>query len=276
MNLTEAVFLGSIQGLTEFLPVSSSGHLVLFQHLLGLTQPLLAFDIGVHVGTLGAVVIYFFKDIRDILRALAKWVSVLPDTKAAVGLLAADREIRIALLIVTGSIPTAVLGLLFKEVAETLFSSVTIVGTTLIITAAILWGTRWADKTGHGVRRFTVKSSLAIGFVQGLAIIPGISRSGATIAAGLFLGLNRETAARYSFLLSIPAVAGAGLLGAGDLIGHAGLPLSSIAAGTLAACIVGYASLKLLVWMVRRGRLHYFAPYCAGLGLLALGIGLAG
>jgi len=276
MNLTEAVLLGVVQGLTEFLPVSSSGHLVLFQNLLGLKGPLLAFDISVHVGTLFAVVIYFFKDIIGILKALAKWLSVLPDRQAASILLKEDREIRIALLIITGSIPTAILGLLFKEIAETLFSSVTIVGVTLIITGIILWCTRSLQAAGHGIRQFTVKNSLAIGLVQGLAIIPGISRSGSTIAAGLFLGLDRETAARFSFLLSIPAVAGAGLLGAGDLLGQSSLPTTIIATGTLVSCIVGYASLKLLVWMVRRGRLHFFAPYCAVLGCLALIVSMAG
>ena len=276
MNLAEAVLLGAVQGLTEFLPVSSSGHLVLFQNLLGLKEPLLAFDISVHVGTLIAVVIYFFKDIIGILKALAKWLSVLPDRQAASVLLKEDREIRIALLIITGSIPTAILGLLFKEIAETLFSSVAIVGVTLIITGLILWCTRGLREGGHGIRQFTVKNSFAIGIVQGLAIIPGISRSGSTIAAGLFLGLDRETAARFSFLLSIPAVAGAGLLGAGDLLCQSSLPTTIIATGTLVSCIVGYASLKLLVWMVRRGRLHFFAPYCALLGCLALIVSLAG
>jgi undecaprenyl-diphosphatase len=274
MNLTEAVLLGAVQGLTEFLPVSSSGHLVLFQNLLGLKEPLLAFDISVHVGTLFAVVIYFFRDIVAIFKGLVKWLSVLPDRQAAIDLLARDREIRIALLIVTGSIPTAILGLAFKEIAETLFSSVAIVGVTLIITGIILWCTRWVGAKGHGIRRFTVKSSFAIGVVQGLAIIPGISRSGSTIAAGLFLGLDRETAARFSFLLSIPAVAGAGLLGAKDLFGQGSLPVMIIAAGTGVSCVVGYAALKLLVWMVRRGRLHYFAPYCAVLGCLALIVSL--
>ncbi|MCP3953653.1 MAG: undecaprenyl-diphosphate phosphatase [Desulfobacterales bacterium] len=274
MNLTEAVVLGVVQGLTEFLPVSSSGHLVLFQNLLGLKEPLLAFDISVHVGTLFAVVIYFFKDIIAILKALVKWLSVLPDRQAATALLTEDREIRIALLIITGSIPTAILGLLFKNIAETLFSSVTIVGVTLIITGIILWATRWISGKGHGIRKLTVKNSFAIGVIQGLAILPGISRSGSTIAAGLWLGLDRETAARYSFLLSIPAVAGAGLLGVGDLIGQDSLSTTIIATGTLVSCIVGYASLKLLVWMVRRGRLHFFAPYCAVLGCLALIISL--
>ena len=115
-----------------------------------------------------------------------------------------------------------------------------------------------------------------MGIVQGLAIIPGISRSGSTIAAGLYLGLDRETAARFSFLLSIPAVAGAGLLGAMDLVPQGGLPLALIAAGTLVSCGVGYASLKLLVWMVGRGRLHFFAPYCFVLGAVALGVSLIG
>ena len=276
MNLTEAVLLGAVQGLTEFLPVSSSGHLVLFQNLLGLKEPLLAFDISVHVGTLFAVVIYFFKDIIGILKALARWLAVLPDRQAASALLAQDREIRIALLIVTGSIPTAILGLLFKEIAETLFSSVTIVGATLIITGIVLWGTRRFGKAGHGIRQFTVKKSFAIGVIQGLAIIPGISRSGSTIAAGLYLGLDRETATRFSFLLSIPAVAGAGLLGTGDLVGQDNLPTMIIATGTLVSCIVGYASLKLLVWMVSRGRLHYFTPYCVVVGCLALVVSFAG
>jgi len=270
MNLTEAVLLGAVQGLTEFLPVSSSGHLVLFQHVLGLTQALLAFDISVHVGTLFAVIIYFHKDIAAIFKALVKWLQTLPDTKAASELLAEDREIRMALLIVVGSIPTAILGLIFKEMAETLFSSVAIVGVTLMITGAVLWGTRLIRADGRGIRRFTIRNSLVVGVVQGLAIIPGISRSGATIAAGLYLGLDRKTAARFSFLLSIPAVAGAGILGAGDLFGPAGLPLKIIAAGTLTSCLVGYVSLKLLVWMVSRGRLHFFAPYCMVLGLTAL------
>jgi undecaprenyl-diphosphatase len=273
MNLTEAVFLGVVQGVTEFLPVSSSGHLVLFQNLLGIKEPMLAFDICVHVGTLFAVVIYFFKDIVGIIRSLLRLISVLPDKKAAAGLLAEDRDVRMALLIVAGSVPTAILGLMFKEMAETLFSSVTLVGVTLLITGLILWCTKWTGENGFGIRRFTVKSSLAVGIVQGLAIIPGISRSGSTIAAGLFLGLDRENAARFSFLLSIPAVAGAGLLGTKDLIGQASLPFMVIAAGTLTSGIVGYASLKLLVWLVRRGRLYFFSPYCAVIGILALVFG---
>ncbi len=274
MNLTEAIVLGVVQGVTEFLPVSSSGHLVLFQHLLDIKEPMLAFDISVHVGTLFAVVIYFFKDIAGIIKSLWRLVSVLPDTKAAAGLLATDRDVRMALLIVAGSVPTAFLGLIFKDMAEMLFSSVTIVGVTLLITGLILWCTKWTGENGYGVRQFSVKGSLAVGIVQGLAIIPGISRSGSTIAAGLFLGLNRETAARFSFLLSIPAIAGAGLLGAKDLIGQGSLPFMVIAAGTLASCVVGYASLKLLVWMVRQGRLHFFAPYCAATGILALVISI--
>ena len=276
MNLTQAVLLGVVQGLTEFLPVSSSGHLILFQNLLGLKEPLLAFDISVHVGTLLAVIAYFYKDIIAMLKALGRLLSGRFSRRASAGPWTQDRDIRMALLIVTGSIPTAFLGLLFKEIAETLFSSVTIVGITLMITGAILWGTRRLGENGHGIRRFTAGGSLLVGIVQGLAIIPGISRSGSTIAAGLYLGLDRETAARFSFLLSIPAVAGAGLLGAMDLVPQSGLPLALIAAGTLVSCGVGYASLKLLVWMVGRGRLHFFAPYCFVLGAVALGVSLIG
>jgi undecaprenyl-diphosphatase len=273
LTTTQAVVLGIVQGLTEFLPVSSSGHLVIMQHLFGINGSVMSFDIAVHVGTLGAVMVYFAKDIAGILSAAASWTGrclrrrslTLPGPEAP--------DVRMAMLIVVGSIPTAVLGLAFKDAAEQWFSSITIVGVTLCITAALLWGTRGRPDQGHGIGRAPWRAGFWIGLVQGLAIVPGISRSGATIAAGLYLGLNRETAARYSFLLSIPAVAGAGVLGAMDLAAGEGMPLHLIIIGLLTSAVVGYTSLALLIWLVKRGRMHVFAPYCALAGAAALLMG---
>ena len=270
MSLIEAVVLGIVQGLTEFLPVSSSGHLVIFQHLFGINEPVLAFDIAVHVGTLLAVAVYFFRDIVAIVTGFLAFAADsfrhrrlrMPDAQAP--------QARMAILIVIGSVPTAVIGLALKDSAEALFSSVTLVGISLCITGAILWGTRRLGDTAADEGTTSVIKALAIGVVQGLAVVPGISRSGSTIAAGLYLGLGRETAARFSFLLSIPAVAGAGLLGALDLLGGGAIPLPIMAAGLVTSAVVGYAALALLVWIVKQGRMHLFALYCLAVGLVSI------
>ena len=273
MDLIQASWLGVVQGLTEFLPVSSSGHLVIFQHLFGLTEPALAFDISVHIGTLAAVIFYFRKDIWRIVAALVRLPEHLASGEGFGTLVSSDPALRTALLIVVGSVPTAALGLAFKEVAERLFSSVPLVGAALLVTAVLLWTTRQPKKEGADILQVSLATALVIGLVQGLAIVPGISRSGSTIAVGILMGLDRETAARFSFLLSIPAVAGAGLLGAGDLAGPEAIPLTVVAAGTLISALVGYGALRFLVYIVGRGNLHRFAPYCAAAGIAALAWG---
>lgn len=274
MNIYQASCLGAVQGLTEFLPVSSSGHLVLFQHLFGLKEPELAFDISVHMGTLAAVLFYFRQDLWAMVTALIRLPGRLAGGERFSDLAATDEAIRMALLIVLASIPTAVLGLAFKEIADQLFSSVAMVGGALIVTAGLLWTTRQPRGEGAGILAVSLAAALTIGLVQGLAIVPGISRSGATIAVGILLGLNRETSARFSFLLSIPAVAGAGLLGIMGLAGPGNLPLAVVAVGTAVSAIVGYGALRLLVYIVRRGSLHRFAPYCGVVGIVALAWGL--
>ena len=217
LGLIEAVILGIIQGLTEFLPVSSSGHLVIFQHLFGLKEPELVFDIAVHVGTLTAVLIYFKKELAGIIRAIIHMSRRSLKGDATIRDVWSDPEVRLALLIVLGSIPTALIGIGFHQVADQIFSSVRIVGLMLLVTGSVLWLTRWVEKTDRDVGRFSAGRALIVGLVQGLAILPGISRSGSTIAAGLFLGLKRDLAARYAFLLSIPAISGAAVLAARDL-----------------------------------------------------------
>ncbi|MGE0087057.1 MAG: undecaprenyl-diphosphate phosphatase [Desulfococcaceae bacterium] len=268
MDVFHAVVLGIIQGLTEFLPVSSSGHLVIFQHLFGLREAELFFDISVHTGTLIAVIIFFRKEIISILASLVRFGTMLWEKKISPAAAMQDADVKLALLIIAGSVPTAVIGLLFHKMAEQIFSSVFLVGWTLIITGVLVWVTKYVKGPVHGIEDFSVRQALCIGFVQGIAILPGISRSGSTIAAGLFLGLDGKTAARYSFLMSIPAIAGAQILVLKDL-GGTGADMNALY-GAISAGLVGYAALALLVYIVNKGRLFIFAPYCWIVGFAAL------
>jgi undecaprenyl-diphosphatase len=258
-----ALILGAVQGLTEFLPVSSSGHLVLFQQAFGIREPALLFNVSVHVGTLAAVAVVFHRDIRD---TAAAFLREFPHIVAGG---AVSRPADLARAIVIGSIPTAVVGLLLKTVADRLFASVLLVGCMLVGTGVVLWRTRRLSDSGRlSVGR---REALIVGFVQGLAVIPGISRAGVTIAAGLGLGLSRETATRFSFLLSIPAILGAELIGLLNFSSTVGAV--PIFIGSAAAFAVGFAALRLLLLLVRGGRLHLFAPYCWIVGAAVIGLG---
>lgn len=269
MDATQAILLGIIQGLTEFLPVSSSGHLVIFQHLFGLKTPELFFDVCVHTGTLAAVIIFFRTELISVLRAvyfhaiavIKKRQPLMPDR--------ADADLRLAGLIVVGSIPTAIIGLLFHRIAERLFSSPVLAGSMLILTGVVLWLTRYIKTEGVGISSVSPVRAMGIGLVQGIAIIPGISRSGSTIAAGLFLNLNRQTATRFSFLLSIPAIFGAQILSLKDLADYSG-SVSIVVLGTMIAFFTGYIALRILVIMVDRGKLFLFSPYCLTAGFFAI------
>jgi undecaprenyl-diphosphatase len=264
----EALVLGVVQGATEYLPVSSSGHLVIAQHLLGFTEPALLFDIVLHLGTLVAVVWYYRHDLQGLVRHSLLGLRELLAGGSATVVQAKYPCSRLAVLIVIGTIPTAVIGLTFEEAFESLFVSVRATGTMLMVTGLILVSSRLAPSDGRGIGQMRVLDALLIGLAQGLAITPGISRSGATIATALLLGIERETAARYSFLLSIPSIVGALLLELGDSGSDVAFP--SLGVGFLAALVTGYACLTLLVYLVKRGRLAWFAPYCIALGLLAV------
>ena len=267
----EALVLGVVQGATEYLPVSSSGHLVIAQHLFGLEEPALFFDIVLHLGTLVAVVWYYRKDLAKLVMETGAGLRDLLSGHSWRETLEARPEFRFALLIVLGTLPTAVIGIAFEDTFERLYGSVRLVGLMLILTGSVLLLTRVARGGGRNATQLRWSDTLIIGFVQGMAITPGISRSGVTIAAALLLGIERETAARFSFLLSIPSILGALLLrldGAGDGVGTTALVL-----GFGAAVLTGYACLALLVRLVKKGRLSWFAPYCFALGLLALVFG---
>jgi len=266
MEPLQSVMLGIIQGLTEFLPVSSSGHLVLLQNLFGISEPELLFDISLHIGTLIAIFIVFYREILNILQTLLRLPALIKSSGNLKSLFADNEEIRIFALILVGSIPTAILGLLFHKIADQIFGSIWIVGLMLLVTGTLLWFTRQMRTEGRPLIKVSIRDALMIGLMQGMAIMPGISRSGSTISIALFLGINREIAGRYSFLLSIPAILGAMILGLDSTIIQTDIPVRIISLGTVTAAIVGYIALKILLRLVKQGRLYYFAPYCWLLG----------
>ncbi len=274
MEIYQGIILGILQGLTEFLPVSSSGHLALGQSFFDITEPALFFDVSLHMGTLLAVIVVFFKDIKGMVLALLMLVKQLFSGQNTGPMIKNNEEIRFAFLIIIGSIPTAFLGLGFKPYVHMLFSSVFFVGCMLLITGTFLWMTRTAPSQGDGIMVFGVKRALLVGVCQGMAVIPGISRSGATISASLFSGIDREIAARFSFLLSIPAIVGAMILSFKDFIEDgSAINITATLCGTLIAFVVGYGALIFLMRIVKKGRLHLFAPYCWVLGAIAIVIG---
>jgi undecaprenyl-diphosphatase len=271
LDLIQAVSLGIIQGLTEFLPVSSSGHLVLMQNLLGLKEPEILLDICLHVGTLLAIILVFFKDLSGLLVTLFKTPKKIKEAGSLKSLYENDETFRLGILIICGCVPTAFLGIFFSKAADALYGSVAIVGSALLVTGVVLWMTRYMTAIGgRSQLEMRLIDAFIIGIVQGLAIIPGISRSGSTIAAALFLGINREVAGRFSFLLSLPAILGALMLSLHGDVMASDVPFYLILAGSIISGVVGYLALIILLKVVKKGKFSYFAPYCWLIGLITL------
>lgn len=239
--LEQALVLGVMQGLTEFLPVSSSGHLALAQNLYGLTEPEVFFDLLLHLGTLSAVVIFYRREFFGMLSRLK--LLFQPGRMAAYRV---SPLFRLGVMIIAGSVPTALIGLAFKDFFTSLFTSLTAVGINLILTACFLAAASFRRKvTIKSELEFPLWAALAIGIAQGLAIAPGLSRSGVTISLAILLGMERTLAARYSFLLSVPAILGAMLLSLPEASSSA-FPASALAGGFLVSALVGFLSLVLL------------------------------
>ncbi|MGH2695111.1 MAG: undecaprenyl-diphosphate phosphatase [Actinomycetota bacterium] len=263
MSVLQAIVLGAVQGLTEFVPISSSGHLVLVPEAVGWDQPGLTFDVLLHAASLVALLAYFAGDLLDLARGAA----------------ARDRRsLRLVGLLAVGTVPAAIAGVAFGEFFEDQFTDAPAAAIQLVITAAILVGgevalaahERRAARAGTGLRGvadLNYIDATSIGAAQAVSILPGISRSGATIGAGLALGLIRDDAARFSFLLSIPALIGATLVEVPDL-GTVGLGLGSGIAGFAASLLTSYAAIWGLIRYLRTHTLYPFAAYCLVAGIV--------
>ena len=278
MSLLEGILLGIVQGLTELLPVSSSAHLVFAQSLIqGFKQPGVLFDVVLHVGTTVAVALFFRREIGEILVALLpkgyrRSLSGRLDTALNDGWVGTRR--RFLLYLIVATVITGAIGLGFKDVIHDLFESVELAASMLLVTGILLF---LSDRVKNPVRteaQMNLLDGIVIGVIQGIAVLPGISRSGSTITFGLFRGLEGETAARFSFLLSIPAIAGAAVLEARHAEAIPQDQIAVYAAGGLAAAVVAYLTLKFLFLVVRKRNLRFFAYYCWIVGAAVLALNL--
>ncbi len=265
MTIFQAIILGIVQGLTEFLPVSSSAHLVLVPHFLGWQIPeafVFPFDVLVQIGTLVAVVVYYWRDLIDIARGFLAGLTNRG--------LRSTQSFRLGVYILIGTLPAGFAGLLIKDLVEHAFNSPAITAGFLVVTAILLLGSEQIGRRNRSLSHMQWLDALLIGIGQALAIFPGVSRSGATISSGLARNFDRKSAARFSFLLSIPIFIAAGALSITDLFDLPDLAsfLPALLAGFVTSAIVGYLSIKWLLGYVSRHSLRAFAYYCLGLAAI--------
>ena len=267
-QLVQAVVLGIVQGLTEFLPVSSSGHLIVVPALLGWHDPFiesLAFSVMLHMATLLALLVYFR---RDWLRLIPAGLAALRDRS-----LGDDPDRRLAWLLAVATVPAVIVGVTLNDAIETVFREPRLVAVTLVVGAAILFIADRVGSKSKGVESISFPVAAGIGAAQALALVPGVSRSGISISAGLFAGLDREAAARFAFLMATPITAGAGLWELRKIVGgEAGvdLPLVPLAAGMVAALVSGLLAIAVLLRYLRTHGLGVFVMYRIGLAVLVV------
>lgn len=267
MTFFQAIILGIVQGLTEFIPVSSSGHLVLVPHFLGWEfspSQAFIFDVLVQWGTLLAVFIYFWKDLTTIATAFVRGILA--------GKPFADADAKMGWYLIIATIPAVVAGLTCKDLIEHAFASPRMTGVFLLGTAVLLVIAETVGHRNRSMKEITWKDSLWIGFSQVLALLPGVSRSGSTIAGGMTRHLDRSSAARFSFLMSIPVMLGAGVLAFKDLadLPAAGDFIAPLLVGFLVALISGYIAIRWLIAYLSKHSLYVFAAYCTVLGLIVI------
>lgn len=276
MEWWQAIILGVVQGLTEFLPISSSGHLVIFPWLFGWETSQLTFDASLHLGTLLAVVVYFLRDIVRMIAAIPLAV------RQPVGVLTGDTsdrrhaDARLGLLIVIATIPGAIAGVLLESRIQSLFhtdenstTAIATIATMLIVVGIVMWVGERVGRRDHRASCMTWRDALVIGLAQALALIPGTSRSGATISAGLFRGLERADAARFSFLAGMPLILGAGLLSLVEVMknGTGGDGLTVYVLGGISAAVVGFVTIWGLLRFLQRQSTFVFTVYRIAFGL---------
>ena len=268
--LIKSITLGLIQGLTEFLPISSSGHLVIFKGFSGMETQGVIWEISLHFSTLLAIFGVFYKDIFVILKSVYLSCKKSFSGESIISIFKNDPHTRIFLLIIIGTIPTVLIAFSFRNTFESLFNKPGIAGYMLIATGTMLWLTKYNLRISSNKKNLGIFDALIIGAIQGLAIAPGISRSGTTIATAIFRGADRETAARFSFLLVIPVILGGMAMMARDTITLKSEEFSFLIIGSVVAAITGYISLRVLIRIVNTGKLHFFSYYCWPVGLFVI------
>lgn len=283
MTLVQAIILGIVQGLTEFIPVSSSAHLVLVERLIGLDrvmspEQITAFTAVIQLGTLAAVIIYFFTDIVGItIGFIGGNVALLRNGRERGG---SYNGALLGWYIIIGTLPVLIVGLGFKKIIEGAFTkNLWVIGTSVIVWAILLLLAEVTGTHRRTMNEVNWKDALIVGFAQCFALIPGSSRSGTTIAGALSTGLNRETAARFSFLLSIPAIFGSGLLEMRELLKHhgmAGIGTTNLVVSTIISGVIGYVAIAFLISYLRKNSTFVFIAYRLAIGVLILGLLIGG
>jgi len=268
MDALQAIVLGIVQGLTEFLPISSSGHLRIVPAFFGWEDPGAAFTAVIQLGTMAAVLLYFRRDLWNIARA---WLRSLRDAEAR-----RTMEARLGWFIILGTIPISILGLAFSDTIEDELRSLYLIGTMLIVFGCVMLLAEYVSRRDREIETLTARDGFLIGCAQALALVPGVSRSGATISAGLFLNLTRTTAARFSFLLSVPAVVLSGLFELRHIGESGGAPAGATALATLLAFVTGYASIAFLLRWLAGHSLAVFVAYRFVLGALVIALTAGG
>lgn len=277
MTLFESIILGLVQGLAEFLPISSSGHLAALQYIFGIDgSNVLTFTVMLHFGTLVAIFVVYWKDIVDLVKEL---FATIKDVCTGQGVQVNKNDTRkLGFMIITASVPTAIIGLLLNDFFESLYAKMAVIGVCLIITGCGLF---FAERYGGGkrtIKDMNFRNAFFIGLCQSVAIMPGISRSGATMIGGLACKFDRAFAVRYAFLISIPSVLGAFLLEVPDAVKSVsdgtGMSLGVMLAGIAVAAVSGYAAIKVMIKAVTNKKLMYFSVYTwiAGAALIIYSI----
>lgn len=284
MNVLKAILMGIVQGLTEFLPVSSSGHLGLIKGLFGMDSQSILFDVLLHVATLISICAVFYKDVLRLVIEFGGMCRDIFGNAAALGRSLTDGKTpeyarvisspyrRFVLLLIVSTVPTGVIGVFMKDIVENASGNLLVTGICLLCTGLILVLSDFLADGGKKLKEMNLGDSFSIGVAQGVATLPGLSRSGVTIVAGMLCGLDRKFAAKYSFLMSIPAVLGALILELFDL-GSESVTASDVGCyilGMVIAAVIGYIALRLLMNLVVSRYFKYFAIYCGAIGLISI------
>lgn len=273
MTVLSSIFLGLIQGVAEFLPISSSGHLSLFQHFFGLvsSEESLFFDVLLHLGTLIAIFVYYWKDIVALCKQFVQLVRCLFSKQKRKAMKQLPPDGRLILMILVATLPLFVV-LPIKDKVESLYGNTIFVGAALVVTGCVLFFSDRMSRGKKSPKSATMLDALLVGVGQAVAVVPGLSRSGTTISAGMMRGFHRRFAVRFSFLLSIPAVLGANILSIGEAV-RQGIDVSQLPAyivGTLVAAVSGFFAIRLVNMLADKGKFGSFAYYCWGIGAAAV------